>query len=77
MEHAIVTEELLDQEAHLQHRFHKACLAEEEYWRLKSRNLWLKAGDRNSAFFHKQSQAMKCFNTISEIKEDNVTYKDF
>lgn len=55
MENAIVTEELLDQEAHLQQCYHKACLAEEEYRRLKSQNLWLKAGDRNTAFFHKQA----------------------
>jgi len=77
MENAIVTEELLDQEAHLQQCLHKACLVEEENWRLKSRNLWLKAGDKNTAFFHKQAQARKCFNTISEIKEDNNTHKDF
>lgn len=31
----------------------------------------------NIAFFHKQAQARKCFNTISEIKEDNDTHKDF
>ena len=36
MENAIVTEELLDQEAQLQQSLHKAFLAEEEYWRLKS-----------------------------------------
>eukprot|EP00253_Pinus_taeda_P013868 PITA_13868 len=60
-----------------QQRYHKACLAEEEYWRVKSRNLWLKAGDRNTAFFHKQSQVRKCFNSISEIKVENVTHKDF
>eukprot|EP00253_Pinus_taeda_P009752 PITA_09752 len=34
-------------------------------------------GDRNTAFFHKQAQARKCFNTISEIKEDNDIHKDF
>lgn len=39
MENAIVTEELLDQEAHMQQCFHKTCLAEEECWRLKYRNL--------------------------------------
>jgi hypothetical protein len=51
-------------------------LAEEEYWRLKSRSLWLKAGDRNSSFFHKQAQARKCSNSISEIKEENTIHKD-
>ena len=77
MESAIITEEMLDQETHLQQNYHKACLAEEEYWRLKSRNLWLKAGDRNTGFFHKQAQARKSFNTISKIKESNVTHKEF
>eukprot|EP00253_Pinus_taeda_P017362 PITA_17362 len=77
MESASITEEILDQENKLQQSYHKACLAEEEYWRLKSRNLWLRAGDRNTSFFHKQAQARKCFNTISEIKEDNGTHKEF
>jgi len=67
----------LDKESQLQHKFHKACLAEEEFWRLKSRSLWLKAGDRNSSFFHKQAQARKCRNYISEIKRDNCTLQDF
>lgn len=39
MENDTITKELLDQEAHLQQCFYKACLAEEEYWRLKSHNL--------------------------------------
>eukprot|EP00253_Pinus_taeda_P002140 PITA_02140 len=77
MESTIVTEEMIDQETQLQQRYHKACLAEEEYWRLKSRNLWLKVGDRNTGFFHKQAQARKCFNTIYEIKEDNGMHKEF
>lgn len=77
MEKDTITKEVLKQESHLQQCYHKACLAEEEYWRLKSHNLWLKAGDRNTAYFHKQAQARKCFNTISEIKEDNDIHKDF
>ena len=55
MENVTITKEVIDHESHLQQRYHKACLEEEEYWRLKSHNLWLKAGDRNTAFFHKQS----------------------
>lgn len=77
MEDADITNEILDKEAYLQQRYHKACLAKEEYWRLKSRSLWLKAGDRNSAFFHKQAQSRKCFNSIFEIKEENVIHKNF
>lgn len=55
----------------------KASLAEEEYWRLKSHSLWLKVGDRNSSFFHKQAQARKCLNSISEIKVETTTHREF
>jgi hypothetical protein len=67
----------LDKEAELQQSFHKSCLSEEENWRQKSRSLWLKAGDKNTAFFHKQAQARKSFNSIAEIKDGNSTHKDF
>jgi hypothetical protein len=70
-----ITREILDKEVQLQQQYHKACLAEEETWRIKSRCLWLKAGDRNSSFFHKQAQARKCFNSIAEIKEEAIITK--
>lgn len=41
---------------------------EEEYWRLKSRSLWLKAGDRNTSFFHRQYRSRLSRNHIAEIK---------
>jgi exonuclease III len=72
-----ITKEVLDKEAELQQSFHKACLLEEEHWRQKSRSLWLKAGDRNTAFFHTQAQARKSYNSIAEIKDGNSTHKDF
>ena len=40
---------------------------EEEALRLKSRGLWLKAGDKKSAFFHRQCRARLSRNHISEI----------
>ena len=40
---------------------------EEEHLQLKSRCLWLKAGDKNSAFFHKQCRVKLSQNHISEI----------
>eukprot|EP00253_Pinus_taeda_P010309 PITA_10309 len=77
LETAEITNEELEKEAKLQQNFHKACLAEEEYWRLNSRSLWLKFGDINSSFFHKQAQARKGRNSITEIKEENSVLKDF
>lgn len=71
-----ITKEILDKEAQLQQNYHKACLAEEEYWRLKSRRLWLKARGRNSSFFHKQARARQCINSISEIKDGTTIHKD-
>eukprot|EP00253_Pinus_taeda_P034292 PITA_34292 len=75
-ENEVITKEVLDNKVELQQKLLKTSLAEEEHWRVKSRRLWLKVGDRNSAFFHKQSQARKYFNSISEIKEENNTHGD-
>ena len=40
---------------------------EEEYWRQKSRSMWLQARDKNTNYFHKQAEARKKFKTINEI----------
>lgn len=77
MEEEDPSEDSIAKEGNLQQNFHKACLQEEEYWRQKSRSLWLKARDRNTSSFHKQAQSRRSFNTIYEIKEDLVTHKDF
>ena len=40
---------------------------EEEHLRLKSRSLWLKVGDKNSAYFHRQCRIRLSCNHISKI----------
>ena len=70
MEGLHITLEILNKEAAYQRNTHQAFRREEEYWRLKSRSLWLKAGDRNTLFFHRQYKARLSRNHITEIKNE-------
>jgi hypothetical protein len=57
MESQDITMQILEKEQAAQQVSHRAFRNEEEYWKLKSRSLWLAAGDRNMAFFHRQFRA--------------------
>eukprot|EP00253_Pinus_taeda_P025214 PITA_25214 len=70
MEGLYITPEILNKEATFQRNIHQSIRREEEHWRLKSRSLWLKAGDRNTSFFHRQYKARLSRNHITEIKND-------
>eukprot|EP00253_Pinus_taeda_P022219 PITA_22219 len=48
----------------------KILLAKEEEWRLKSRAIWLKAGDENTRFFHNYAKGRKSANTIWSLKDE-------
>eukprot|EP00253_Pinus_taeda_P008342 PITA_08342 len=41
-----------------------------EEWRLKSRAIWLKAGDENASFFHNYAKGIKSANTIWSLKDE-------
>lgn len=43
---------------------------EEEYWRTKSRVLWLRVGDKNTRFFHLNTKQRRSFNRITAICDD-------
>eukprot|EP00253_Pinus_taeda_P022728 PITA_22728 len=45
-------------------------MAKEEEWRLKSRAIWLKAGDENTRFFHNYAKGRKSTNTIWSLKDE-------
>ena len=77
MEDVEVSQELLQKEENLQKYFHRACRVEEEYWRQKSRSMWLQAGDKNTRYFHKQAEARKHFKTVNEIQFQGNLVKDF
>eukprot|EP00253_Pinus_taeda_P001989 PITA_01989 len=42
---------------------------EETKWRFKLRQLWLKEGDKNTAYFHKQARARKIRNNVNAITD--------
>jgi hypothetical protein len=76
MEQQEITPTILQQEDSLQRQWHKACRVEESYWRQKSRSLWLKEGDRNTAYFHKQAEARKQYKAVTEVQVQNKTIED-
>jgi hypothetical protein len=47
---------------------------EEESWRLKSRAIWLKSGDKNTKFFHKFVENRRNFNTIWDVMDDEGNF---
>ena len=61
----------LNLEKELKMRMLRASRQEEEELRLKSRQLWLKGGDNNTGYFHKQSKGRLSFNTIKELYDSN------
>ena len=56
----------------------KAYQAEEEYWRQRSRLLWLKLGDQNTGYFHAVSKNRRRANSFSvlENSDGEMVYKE-
>jgi hypothetical protein len=44
---------------------------EESTWRLRSRALWMKKGDKNTSFFHKYATQRRIQNSIWDITNDD------
>ena len=57
----------LEEEQEAQAKTFLSFRQEEEFLRLKSRCLWLKVGDRNTSYFHKQCRIRLSNNHIAKI----------
>ena len=62
-----ITSTTISKESELQKVYFKACRVEEEFWRQKSRSMWLKSGDKNTSYFHKQAEYRKSYKAVNEI----------
>nr|POE91951.1 hypothetical protein CFP56_33154 [Quercus suber] len=68
------TKENLELEASLNLELDDWLTKEELRWKQKSRELWLKEGDRNSRFFHLSTLNRRRRNRISEIKLEDGSW---
>ncbi|XP_062014092.1 uncharacterized protein LOC133730534 [Rosa rugosa] len=58
-----------EQQKTLQFRYNELLSLDEAYWRQRSRVLWLKEGDRNSAFFHRKASNRRSRNKVVGITD--------
>ena len=65
------TEENCRKEAHLQAELNEWLLRNEILWKQKSREVWLKEGDKNSKFFHLSTIIRRRRNSIDAVKNDS------
>lgn len=51
----------------------KAYQREEEFWKQRSRQLWLALGDKNTGYFHAATKGRRAINSIVVIESDRGT----
>ena len=71
---SILSLEELEAKKEAMKKYKKLVLLEEIMWRQKSREVWLKEGDRNTSFFHKMVNAHRRRNHVDKIKINGVWF---
>eukprot|EP00253_Pinus_taeda_P013228 PITA_13228 len=70
------TAEDLEKEKNLYKELYQRNRVEEEEQRMKSRCLWLKAGDKNTSFFHNNVKIRRASNQIDKIEVEGRELKE-
>ncbi|KAL0374642.1 UNVERIFIED_CONTAM: putative mitochondrial protein [Sesamum radiatum] len=69
--YSVLTEENKCKRARDKAELTKLILQEEVFWKQRSKDLWLKEGDRNSSFFHAKASRRHQINSIRRLRKDN------
>ncbi|XP_074298496.1 uncharacterized protein LOC141629381 [Silene latifolia] len=64
------TESNVKERREIKKKIDRLIQQEEQFWRQRSRVLWLKDGDRNTAYFHRKARQRKQKNYIKNITDD-------
>ena len=71
-----ITSITISKESELQKSYFKSWRVEEEFWCQKSKSMWLKSGDKNTSYFHKQAESRKSYKAVNEINFRGSLIKD-
>lgn len=56
--------------------FDEVARNEEIAWKQRSRIPWMKCGDKNTKFFHKNASSHRRFNSVEQLQVKGVMVKD-